>query len=128
MRGSYCPDCDFTYDGAHEVCPTCGAPVEVLDDEAAENAAVDARARGSIGAGIGLLFLLHLLQFVFVFDAPEALFFMGITQFAYALPAAIVLAIQGRTRTMAGVLIGTGITILLNVLAFGVLWISVARA
>ena len=83
---------------------------------------VAAKNRGSIRAGIGLVFLLHLLQILFVWEDPAMLVFAGLTQLAYVLPAAIVLAFRGRLRSAAGALLGAGITLLLNavvVAAFG---------
>lgn len=125
MHSSYCQVCDFTYHGVHEACPECGAAVELLRGPDAAYVAADDARKGSIGAGIGLLCLLHLLQIVFVADALEALFFMGVTQLVYALPAALVLAVKGRTRTMGGVLIGAGITFLLNFLVLVLLYARV---
>lgn len=124
MQGSYCQSCDFTYDGAFTACPECGAAVEVLAGDEAIYGVVDDGSKGSIGAGVGLLFLLHLIQLVFITGGVEALFFMGITQFIYVIPAAIVLAIKGRTRTLGGLLIGAGITFFLNGLVFGLLYAS----
>ena len=124
MQGSYCESCDFTYDGVLPACPECGAAVEVLGRAEATYRRVDNGSRGSTGAGVGLLFVLHMIQFLFITGGTEALFFMGITQFIYVIPAAIVLAIKGRTRTMGGVLIGAGATFFINALVFGLLCAS----
>jgi len=86
------------------------------DAERKPDPGVAARNRGSIRAGIGLVFLLHLLQILFVWEDPAMLVFAGITQFAYVLPATIVLALRGRLRSAGGALIGGGITLVFNAL------------
>ena len=80
-----------------------------------------AKNRGSVRAGIGLVLLLHLLQILFVWEDPAMLVFAGLTQFAYVLPAAIVLAVRGRFRSAAGALLGAGITLLSNALVVAAL-------
>ncbi|WP_168118744.1 hypothetical protein [Paenibacillus sp. HB172176] len=65
--------------------------------------------------GMGLLALLHLLLFLF----PIAFFFIGIAQIVYLLPAALIL--RERTGIVQGLLIGAGITFLLNAACFGLL-------
>ena len=84
------------------------------------------RDRGSIQAGLGVLCILHLVQLVFILDGPEPLFFIGVTQILYVIPAIVVLAIQGRTRTIGGVLMGAGLTIFVNALALAVVWLLMA--
>ena len=70
-----------------------------------------AKRSDSVRQGIGLCFLLHLLQIPLLFST-EAVFvwFLGITQLAYVVPAAVMLLVRGRVRTMSGVFAGAGIT------------------
>lgn len=67
--------------------------------------------------GIGLLALLHLLLFL----VPIAYFFIGVAQLLYLIPAIIICRKnQGMTQ---GLLIGAGITFLINVACFGYIFI-----
>lgn len=65
--------------------------------------------------GIGLLAVLHLLLFLF----PFAFFFISIAQLLYLLPA--ILIFRKKSGIVQGLLIGAGITILLNAACFGLL-------
>lgn len=69
--------------------------------------------KGGVGKGIGILALLHLLLIVY----PVAYFGIGIVQLLYVIPAAIYFRKQ--TGVMQGILIGAGITFLLNAACFG---------
>ncbi len=64
--------------------------------------------------GIGLLALLHLLNFLF----PIALFFISVTQLLYLIPALILC--RKNKGMMQGLLIGAGVTVLINVACFGI--------
>lgn len=66
-----------------------------------------------VWAGIGLLALLHLLLFVF----PIAFFFIGVAQLIYLIPALILF--RNRKGVFQGLLIGAGVTFLLNAACFG---------
>ncbi|WP_282936154.1 hypothetical protein [Paenibacillus sp. RC67] len=65
--------------------------------------------------GIGLLLLLHLLLFL----VPVAFFFISIAQLVYLIPALILL--RKNKGIFQGLLIGAGITFLLNAACFGLL-------
>lgn len=65
--------------------------------------------------GIGLLLLLHLLLFL----VPVAFFFISIAQLVYLIPALILL--RKNKGILQGLLIGAGITFLLNAACFGLL-------
>lgn len=93
------------------------------DAERKPDPGVAAKNRGSLRAGIALVFLLHLLQILFVWEDPAMLVFAGVTQFAYVLPATIVLAVRGRLRSAAGALLGATITLVLNALVIAASWI-----
>jgi hypothetical protein len=121
MQGAYCPTCDLMFDSGTQACPDCGGSLEAREDF--PPLPVDP-SKGSIQSGIGLLCLLHLIQLLFLPAGPEMLLFAGITQFLYVIPAVIVLAMKGRTRTLGGVLIGAGGTFFLNAAIFGVLCAS----
>jgi hypothetical protein len=67
-----------------------------------------------MGVGVGLL--LHLLQIpMFYNSSPRglSLVFLGLTQFLYMLPAAIIAGVARRTRLLQGILIVSGITFLI---------------
>lgn len=63
--------------------------------------------------GIGLLAVLHLLLFLF----PVAFFFISIVQLLYLIPA--ILIFRKKSGIIQGLLIGAGITFLLNAACFG---------
>ena len=65
--------------------------------------------------GIGLLTVLHLLLFLF----PIAFFFISIAQIIYLIPAIIIF--RKKNGIIQGLLIGAGITFLLNAACFGLL-------
>ena len=65
--------------------------------------------------GIGLLAVLHLLLFLF----PFAFFFIGIAQLIYLIPAFLIF--HKKRGIIQGLLIGAGITFLLNAACFGLL-------
>ncbi len=76
--------------------------------------------RGSVWAGIGLLALLHLIQIPLLFVA--GIFWIGLSQLVYVVPAAIILMNKRRTATANGLWIGAGITFLINGACFGLLF------
>ncbi|WP_051621043.1 hypothetical protein [Paenibacillus sp. UNC451MF] len=65
--------------------------------------------------GIGLLLLLHLLLFI----VPVAFFFISVAQLVYLIPALILF--RKNRGILQGLLIGAGITFLLNAACFGLL-------
>ena len=79
----------------------------------------------SVANGIGMLLLLHLLQF------PMALFSawiaIGISQLVYVVPYAIKLSKERRKQSLKGLLIGAGITFLLNTACFGVFIVALGH-
>ncbi len=84
------------------------APVDVPD------AAGAAPHRGSIKHGMLLVLMLHLLQLLWFVDEPVWIWFIGVTQAIYVIPALIVTAIKRRTHTVGGIFIGAALTALLN--------------
>ncbi len=66
--------------------------------------------------GIGLIALLHLLWVFY----PPAVFAIGISQMVYLFPALLFFAYRGRVGIVNGLLIGAGITLLLNATCFGI--------
>jgi hypothetical protein len=78
--------------------------------------------KGSVGRGLGFTLLLHLLQLpiglvlAFVPSAFPliALFFIGLSQCVYMIPALLYFRKNGETETAKGLLIGASITFLLN--------------
>ena len=67
----------------------------------------------NVWTGIGILALCHLLLFLF----PIGFFFISIVQVIYLIPAIIIF--HKREGIFQGLLIGAGITVLLNVACFG---------
>ncbi|MCU6712078.1 hypothetical protein M6D81_25600 [Paenibacillus sp. J5C_2022] len=65
--------------------------------------------------GIGLMAVLHLLLFI----VPVAFFFIGIAQVVYLLPAIFI--VRKKSGIVQGLLIGAGVTFLLNAACFGLL-------
>jgi len=70
--------------------------------------------RGRIWKGLLILLALHLLPLAF----PPLYFGIGIVQIVYGVPAAILL--RKEPSTAQGILIGMGITFLLNAACFGI--------
>jgi hypothetical protein len=65
--------------------------------------------------GLGLLLLLHLLQIpMSFFTVGISVFLIGVTQVVYVVPAAIISWKHGNRNVSKGVMIGAGITVLLN--------------
>jgi hypothetical protein len=79
---------------------------------------------GSAWWGIGLTLLLHLLQIPiamlvsFVSSDPYAFFvpliFFSLTQLVYIIPAVLIARYSGKPHIVKGLLIGAGISMLLN--------------
>jgi hypothetical protein len=68
-----------------------------------------------IWRGVGLAFLLHLIQIPFgLLTAFISLMFVGISQLAYILPAIIFYRRDGRSGVVKGLIIVAAITFLLN--------------
>jgi len=65
--------------------------------------------------GIGLTFLLHVLLLIH----PPLLVIIGLTQFIYLGPALVWAGVKGKKGLLQGMLIGAGITFLVNVACFG---------
>lgn len=63
--------------------------------------------------GIGLLAALHLLLFI----VPVAFFFISVAQIVYLIPAIIIF--RKKSGIVQGLLIGAGVTFLLNAACFG---------
>lgn len=74
-----------------------------------------------VWAGIGILAALHLLLYLF----PVAFFFIGFAQLIYLLPALVIF--RQKSGILQGLLIGAGITFLLNIACFGMFMGGVFR-
>ncbi|SFJ83011.1 hypothetical protein SAMN02799624_06167 [Paenibacillus sp. UNC496MF] len=91
-----------------------------MNDEENKNTEVTPQAESpghtkQVWLGIGLLAVLHLLLFLF----PFAFFFISIAQLVYLIPA--ILVFHKKSGIVQGLLIGAGITFLLNAACFGLL-------
>ncbi len=76
--------------------------------------------RGSVSSGIGQT-LLHMLQIpMAAVTGFFSLFFIGLSQLIYMIPAIIYFKKQGETETMQGLIIGACITFLLNAACTGI--------
>ena len=69
--------------------------------------------------GIGLTALLHLICAAVSFVFPFAIFTIGVVQLAYIIPATLIYWQKGRIGIVQGLLIGAGVTFLLNAACFG---------
>lgn len=132
-----CPECGADF-GAGAACAVCGTPrqANVPSDGAARRVAPDIRrsvggrpprrdgagnpTQGRIGDGVVLLLLLHSLQLVWLGE-PLMMWFTGITQLAYVLPASIVLMVMGRWSTLGGLWLAAVGTAVLNFLLAGLI-------
>jgi hypothetical protein len=76
------------------------------------------RHGADVWKGIGLTALLHLIPLVF----PVLYFFIGVAQLVYIIPALIIC--RKNTGMVQGLLIGAGITLLLNAACFGIMTAS----
>lgn len=80
--------------------------------------------KGSVGRGIGCTVLLHLFQLPLAIFIPPigffSLIFIGLSQLIYMIPAFIYFRKQGETETAQGLIIGAGITFLLNAACTGI--------
>jgi hypothetical protein len=68
-----------------------------------------------IWKGIGITVLLHFLLVL----VPSAIFFIGIAQLIYIVPATVIAFSKGKRAIGQGILIGAGITFLVNTACFG---------
>ncbi len=71
----------------------------------------------SVGHGLLMLILMHGLQIPMAFYSAWIL--IGLSQLIYVIPYAIKLSREERKQSLKGLLIGTGITFLLNSACFG---------
>lgn len=72
----------------------------------------------SVRHGLGMLVLLHMFQLPLA--AFSAWIVIGLSQLIYVLPFTIYLWRDGRKQSVKGMLIGAGITFLLNTACFGI--------
>lgn len=79
--------------------------------------------------GIGLAFLLHLGQIPLgVISTGISIIFIGISQLLYLVPAIVVYSKKGRPGMVKGLLIGGGITFLLNAACTGLFILMLSSA
>ncbi len=127
MRQSYCVHCDFTYydvevEGETLVdCPTCKKPL--LEQRPRPARAPRSAKRGYFMHGVYVLLLLHCTQLLWLAgpDGWVLLWFIGITQVVYVVPAAIVMLVQGKFNTLGGLLAAAVATAVLNFALAGLL-------
>jgi hypothetical protein len=84
-----------------------------LDEQNRRSAKPEGHTR-QVWKGIGLLALLHLLNFIF----PISFVLISATQLLYLIPALILC--RKNSGMVQGLLIGAGVTVLLNVACFGI--------
>jgi ABC-type Fe3+-siderophore transport system permease subunit len=78
--------------------------------------------KGSVGSGIGVTALLHLLQIpigmvLYLMNPAWSFFtviFFGVSQVVYMIPAILYFRKQGKTETTKGLIIGASVSFLLN--------------
>ncbi len=90
---------------------------------------------GDVGKGVGLAFLLHLLQipmilvYATVFSRVDdyatitPLPFIGLSQIVYMVPAILIARRKGKDDLMKGLIIGASITFLLNATCLSLIFI-----
>jgi hypothetical protein len=87
------------------------------------------RRSGEVWRGLGLAFLLHLGQIPLgVISSGISLILIGISQLLYLVPAIIIYSKKGRPDLVKGLLIGGGITFLLNAACTGLFFVMLAGA
>ena len=85
-------------------------------------------SQGSVWAGLGLTVLLHLCQAPMgVVTGAISVLLIGVSQVLYMIPALVIVHSKGRTKTFNGLLIGAGITFLLNAACTGLVLFAVIR-
>lgn len=96
---------------------------------------VEEKSKGSIGAGLGLTLLFHVVVVIVMFSilstAPDEeglavvaypFMFMGLSQLVYMIPAILICRRRGSTETAKGMIIGASITFLLNAACTGLIF------
>jgi hypothetical protein len=87
------------------------------------------RRSRDVWRGVGLAFLLHLLQAPLgVLSYGVTIIFIGITQLVYLIPAIVVFSKKSRPDMVKGLLIGGAITFLLNAACTGLFFILLSGA
>lgn len=81
-----------------------------------ENPDLERREKRDVWLGMGLLALLHLLTLLH----PPLFFFIGVSQTIYLIPAIVLFSFLKRGGIVQGLMIGAGITLLLNVTCAGI--------
>lgn len=76
----------------------------------------DHKKKLDVWKGMGITILLHLLLFLY----PPSLVLIGLIQLFYIIPAIIIANVKGRKGIVQGLLIGAGITFLVNAACFGI--------
>lgn len=124
MEQPYCAVCDHHYSEAAEAqdladCPTCGEPLETWTPAAVPRHP----RRGVFMHGVYVVLFLHSIQLLWLMDPTGWvwIWFTGITQVVYVVPAAIVMLVQGKFRTLGGLLAAAVATALLNFMLAGLL-------
>lgn len=107
-------DNKIPYSNQHEEDPVLNAPENHGGQSSSSHQKPPSHAK-QVWKGIGLLVLLHLLLFVF----PIAFFFISVVQLIYLVPALIFF--RKNRGIFQGLLIGAGVTFLLNAACFGLL-------
>lgn len=91
------------------------------------------KSQGNVWAGLGLTVVAHiifqpLISLLGMIPKMEFLFFsvffIGLSQLVYMIPAIIIAFSQGKPQLGKGFLIGAGITFLLNAACMGMIFVS----
>ena len=83
------------------------------------------RATRETWRGFGLAMLLHLLQLLLGKLFFVSMFFIGVTQLVYLIPAILVAKHHGRLGMVRGLVIGGALTFLLNAMCGAAFWYAV---
>ena len=96
------------------------------------------QSRGSIGAGLGLTLVFHIVALVAIFLilpmivtgelglelSIKLLMYMGLFQLVYMIPAILISRRRGETETAKGLIIGASVTFLLSATCDGLFFLN----
>ena len=119
----YCPSCDTWFVARGGTCARCRTPLQADagEDDLGGLPLEDELPPYGVGAGLGICFLLHLLQFpIRELTQGMGILFIGVTQLIYMVPAMIVAGVKHQPGILKGLALGAAITFLLNAACFGI--------
>ncbi|MDF1702214.1 MAG: hypothetical protein P1V36_13745 [Planctomycetota bacterium] len=113
---TYCPACDHYYEEPLNRCTECKGRLIPWKETYRKHG-----LHGSKQQGVNLLLIGHALQLAAMVVMLPLFLFVGITQLVYVVPGVLWFAFNGHTEAVKGLLLGGGITFVLNVGLFSLL-------